>query len=810
MKTLCRSLTLSAFLTLCSLYTYAQQANINGRVQHQQEPVAFATVALLSTTDFNVQTATITDSLGQFSLQSLPAAKYRIMVKFVGYETYISTDFILAEGQSLQLSPIELNARQEQLQEVQVTATKNLIEQQPGKLVYNVAQDASLAGTNLKELLETAPGVTTVNDLRLNGRPNVQVLVNGRKRGDGSLQTLLQSVNTASIERLELMSNPGVEFDAAGTGGIINIILKKNEKEGFNGKFSGSLTQGHELQPYGSFGWNYKKKILNLYGDLNYNRYRSYTNTEGTVNYSFGPATQQQMAQRQKIDSKTPSALLGVDLQLSPKHQLGMELWGMRGDSEQRSNLYTLSFMRNSGSELNRQVQEQYQDFDMGTANLNYTFNIDSTGRSLKFDANYVTYDNRYNTRNSNEFYNYNTIAEPQADYTLYGLVPTESGLFTSQLDYLWPLGKPGTQLDAGLKYSRNKTRNDVRYDLLQEGRRTTADSLSSLNSYTENVSALYLQLTHPIGSWSLQLGLRGEYTSYDLSFISSRTRLGKDYLSLFPNFSLSHQVGEGHNFSYSFSRRIQRQPYEYMNPYVQVQSEYSQVVGNPKAKPSFAYNFDLQHSYNYTYITTLSYAYTHDVLLMLNRQIPGTTVTQLTYGNFASMQNISLSFNAPLTIKLWWTMTNYLSVFANKYQNNGAEGFEEYTKEYYLSASLYHRHNFKLPKDWSIALNASVNSGQVMGMAYMKSNWSANGSITKSLWEGRGSVALSARDIFNTNEFRLINRFSGAEARVNSSYDSQRLSLSFNYSLGNNKLRRRYLQKSSEGDTYRLRGRSQ
>ncbi|MDX5482425.1 MAG: outer membrane beta-barrel protein [Hymenobacteraceae bacterium] len=795
---------------LFPLTTLAQEAaTVRGKVQEsaQQEPVAYATVALLTARDSAVVSATVADTLGLYSLQAPKAAQYLLRVNFVGYRTYQSQPFSLETGETLEHPIIQLLQDTKLLTEVEVSAQKPMLDMLPGKLIYHISENTSLVGMNANEILETAPGVTADRgQLKLNGRPNVEIWINGRRRG-GDTKSLLSGIPYASIEKVELISNPSAHYDASGSGGIINIILKKNTDEGFNGEMSGSLTQGHFLQNYSAFVWNFKKGNLNLYGDARYNRYRSYNKQSNESNYTTGPFKRQVASSTTELDSKTPSGLLGFDLQLTPKHRLGGEWWGMAGNSHSMRNSSTTSRSKEGNLLLNRQDNSNQNDLNYLTFNLNYEYSIDSTGKKLRLDGNYIRYDFTSAGTFENDFLN-RFGQHDRPPYTLYSHVPTISDLYTAQADYVWPLKQQGAQLDAGLKFSSNRTGNNVSYEILRENVRSYSDSLSSHNQYLENIAAAYLNFTRPLGKWSMQAGLRAEYTAYTLDFISDQEQVQDSYLSLFPNISLSRQVGEAHTFSYSASRRIQRQLYEYMNPYVQFQGEYQVTQGNPYARPSYAYHFEVQHAYNYKYFTSVAYTYTDDILVMASELLPGTNITKISMDNLARMHNYSLTMSVPVSVKPWWSIANNLSGFASKY-SSGSE-LPLYNSNFNYSYSFSSRNSFKLPADWNVNLSGFITGPSVTGALRYDTNWRINSSISKKFWDGKGSVSISAQDIFNTQEYAWHTLLKGGETYTTQKPDSRRVSLNLSYKFGNTKIRRKYVQKSSAEHQTRIGSRSQ
>lgn len=808
-----RKLSLSLFLIFINLFgllipAFSQSnATIKGLViGADANPIEYATVALLTAQDSVVKSGATTNANGLYILEGISAGQYVLRVQYLGYSRYLSQPFAVVSGQQLELPAIQLLHGSNMLKEVEVSAQRALIEMLGGKLLYHVEGNDALKGITAKEVLNTAPGVT--HDRRgyqLNGRPGAKVLIDGRDRSL-TLEGVLSSLRAEDILRIELLSNPSAHYDAQGVGGVINIVTKRNTNEGLSGIYGLNTSAGREQLRYSSnLGLNYKKGIVTLFSDLRINRFANQTNSETHQSFQESSVVWQKQKVEANLTSLVPSASLGGEFNLSQRSQLGFELWGMDGNSRSLNTTFRVANAYDGEEVVNIQDSKVQTDSRTLWANLHFKQQLDSTGQQLRFDANYQRSNNLMNGLYHNT--HINRSGKPaKAPFTLHNTLPALSDLLTVQVDYELPFNENG-KIDLGAKYSYNSTENDVRYALEQGGEHIIEDFFSKHYRYKEALLAFYGSYQLMLNGWSLVMGLRAENTDYGLDFISDRYRETGNYWSLFPNVSVSRQVGEAHQFSYSASRRIQRQPYEYMNPFVQYIDEVNFVQGNPDLRPSYSYNFDMQHSYNYQYFTSLGYSYTNDVAVMSYELVPGLNNTRISIGNLASMHTISFSFSAPYQVASWWKTNNSVNGFLNKYESDSE--LVAYNEGFNLNYNLRNVHSFQLPRKWKSSVTFSYFGPSVGGMNYDYGWFTSNIGLSKKILKEKGSINFSAQDIFRTSRTKMRYRYDGTDATSISYSDTQRIGVSFNYNFGNSKVKRVQYNRTNYEEQSRMNSRT-
>ena len=486
-------------LLLWAVCASARQQNvrsISGTVidAATEKPIEFATVALIAP-DSTIVNGTTTDSAGHFTIERIPSGEYKLMAAFIGYTSLITDlNAVPARGAVLALEPDA-----EMLEEAVVTARRPVIEQKLDKLVMNISDAVSTEGSNGTDLLRKAPGVTIDFDgnVKLNGSA-VAVWIDGRPSNlsGKELEVLLQSTDGTTIDRIEIMAHPSAKYDAAGGGGIINIVTKKNFMQGFNGSvnlgYGGMYFDRWDQSGDGSVNLNYRGRKTNTF--LTYSaRYDDMT-AEMLSKSLYGAANEYTMSNSSQLLMRNFNQMFraGNDWYISDKDVLGAIVTGTFRNSS--TDTYGNNFTEHLLGEdilgrLNSEITNTY-DFNGVSANLNYTHTFDPAKmQELTLNADYSWYDIGNTSRQSD-------IPDPM----ITALIPLDSTIFrqdaaqrlqiwSAKADYQQLFWQTGL-LEAGLKWSRTVTdNNSVREDFY-----------NNIWNYNSNLSNIFLydeQIVH-------------------------------------------------------------------------------------------------------------------------------------------------------------------------------------------------------------------------------------------------------------------------------------------------------------------------
>lgn len=424
---------------------YSQsQGKINGKILTVDgSPLPYASIRL-QTQNGVLSKGTLTDTLGKFSLLAIPNGSYILKVNTMGFVTHQSKVFTLSEQQkSIELDVITLLEEAMKLGMVTIKGQKRLIEQTIDKTVMNIENSILAEGNTALELLQKAPGVTVGEDgqVSLKGRPNVLVMLNGKSTylSPKELSTLLKGTNSASIAKIEIMSNPSAKYDASGNGGIINIQLKKNIATGFNGTVTVNGGRSRNARYGSGINLNYRSNKINLYGSYDY-AYRGETEYLDFVRRFYDSGIAEGPAGRtsnQHTETNEPlhtnNFRMGLDYDLNASNSIGFLLNGNVGNythDSQTGNLLT----NTAGALLSNMATTNYdeQNWKNLTYNLNYRHKFEKEGRELAVDADYAS--NSFTSRlNLNTVTLASSDGQTNTDLTRRGYVPAVTDIYTWQ-----------------------------------------------------------------------------------------------------------------------------------------------------------------------------------------------------------------------------------------------------------------------------------------------------------------------------------------------------------------------------------------
>jgi hypothetical protein len=325
---------LSSLLALCSCLLACGQT-LSGKVQETDgKPLPFANVLLLSSKDSSLVKGAVTTDAGTFRIENIKDENYLIAVSMIGYQKTYSAPFIMSQA-DVKLPLLTVHAENRQLGEVMVVAQKPLYEQQIDKLVVNVANTLTAAGSTALDVLERSPGIVVNrqnNALSMSGKNGISVMINGkisRLPMDAVIQ-MLSGMQAGNIEKIELITNPSAVYDAEGDAGIINIVLKKNADYGTNGNMSLSMGYGWYEKPSGSLTLNHRHQRLNFFGDYSAGRERGWFQLSNDIHLRYqNQFTENSILRNSYNIRQSQSARLGLDYQLSEKTTLGVLATGL-------------------------------------------------------------------------------------------------------------------------------------------------------------------------------------------------------------------------------------------------------------------------------------------------------------------------------------------------------------------------------------------------------------------------------------------------------------------------------------------------
>ena len=780
------------FLVLFSNSLFAQNSLRFQLKDSNQQDLPFASAFLKKLPDSTLYKGFLTDENGLGKINKIPAGNYFLLIQSTGLVPQKVSLPTLTDESNIDLGVITLASLSRELAEVEVRATKPFIEKKLDKTIVNVENSAMAAGNTTMELLERSPGVIVDKDgnISLRGKSGASIMIDGKLSylSGNDLANYLRNLPADQISTLEIMTNPSSRYDAAGTGGIINIKLKKNANIGMNGSANATLAQGYFFRQSVGANINYRNNGWNWFGNASVvNRpnmernylMRRFTAQQENWEQSFQYANQSQSSQLKG----------GVDWYYSPKTTVGILVSGGYNHNQLTDGLNQTVQMNNRNEVLSRldtynSLENPFYNY---AANFNFKHTYDSTGRELTIDLDHARFvdDSRNNYRSRY----INPLFLPiKAD----SLLRTQSLSYISQYslksDYVIPSFLKA-KWGMGMKSSWVSTDNDLQFRAkpAQSENYNFLTGQSNRFVYTEQIHAVYLNTERAIGKWSYQIGLRGEWTFADGTSKSYTGEPDKtfhrDYLQVFPSAFLQYEASKKHTLGVNYSRRIDRPGYSDLNPFVFFLDNYTYNVGNPMLMPQLTNSLEFTHTYLGAVSTTFGYSHTDQVITQLLKQEAETRKTFQTTANLAKRTTYSIGVSLPLPIKKWWTSNT--DIFFNRAELKGtisASNISPSGNMFYLSTN----HTFTLPKDIKIEFGGNYFTGGLEGAFLFGAGGSLNMGIQKTVMKKRATIRLNAQDILYTSNPQVTIKYADLDVLVKPRNDSRVVRLNFTYRFGN------------------------
>jgi outer membrane receptor protein involved in Fe transport len=576
-----------------------------------QQPVGFATITLADPNTGKALDGALADEKGKFIIPKLGAGTYRVVVSFIGYETRnIENIKISDRNDDVDLGAVRINISATALKEIQVQGQRAMFEEKVDRTVYNAENDITNRGGDASDVLRKVPmlSVDLDGNVTMRGSSNLRVLINNRPSTitAGSVADALKQIPADLIKSVEVITSPSAKYDAEGSAGIINIVLKKNTLQGGNLSIdAGAGYRGSNLGLNGSYKKGKMGFSLGGFGRAGYNTTGSFENTQTTKNLSgveLGKTSQEADTRQNNIFGRYS---FGWDYDINKNNFLSASVqYGLRNGRSFQDGLFTQRF-RNDDL-LGRSLRDVEVTDNSGTVdvNLNYTHTFAKPQQEFSI----LTQFSRNNRTNDfvNAIFNDDLTTLNSRLKNINGSFNQES---TIQLDYQNPVGK-NQMIELGGKQIMRQVISD--YETFTAGAtgaftRNPSQNLSNIFNYDQNVSAGYLSYTLTTPSqFSFKTGARYEYTTINADFensLNSEVEI-PSYGVLVPSVNLSQRLKSGNTVKLSYNRRIQRPSLQFLNPNRQAANPLNITIGNPNLDPEYTNNFEL--GYN-TYINKTS-----------------------------------------------------------------------------------------------------------------------------------------------------------------------------------------------------------
>jgi hypothetical protein len=781
---------LAAWLTIAFTFAKAQSNfTIKGNVNSpDNKPLDGATVYLQRAADSTLIKTALTEANGNFALSNIATGTYRIVIVMIGFGNYKSETIKLEKDTILQ--PFILQQKTTTLKDVTITAQKPVVEHLIDRTIVNADALPGKDGATLMDLLEKSPGVTVEeNTIQLQGKANVTIYVDDKPTylsGD-DLANYLRSLPASAVDRIELMSNPPAGYDAAGTGGIINIRTKRIRDKGFNGNLNLDYTQGKYTRSHNSLNLNIRQNKLNVAANFGYTLNNN--DNDITLGRYFDPAIITGIApvfmQHSYITRHAQSynGRISIDEYLTDKSTIGMMLSGLFTQGSNLTN--NKSILSNQQNQIDSTIlanNTENRKFKNGAVNFNYRHDYDKKGSQLTADVDYVTYHTQLDQTFANSsFYPDGTLY----DQTLQtGDLPSQINIYSAKADYIHVLDN-GLHLSTGVKTSYTQTDNIANYFDIANGIASPDYNQTNHFLYSENINAAYINGSKDFKRFSLQAGLRFENTiAYGHQLGNPQkpdSSFNRSYNSLFPTFYSQYKLDSAgkQSLGFNFGRRIDRPYYAALNPFLSPLDKFTYNTGNPYLLPSYATNYQLYYSFK-GFTVTFYYTYTKDRVDGLVHIINGYYYSQP--GNIGNSYDGGVELNADIDPTKWFNINFYGRLREYHTVSNFYTGTLNTTGEQLvLNPTL----TFKPGDGWTLQTYGHYQSRFTNEQFIDAPRGTLNFAFEKKL-SASATVELDLNDVLHTqNNTWQIDYLEGTTANYHSINDSRSIELSLSYRFG-------------------------
>ena len=769
----------------------AQKANIVGKVvdANTSNPLSYASISIFSNADNSVQGGNITDENGSFSIE-MSVGNYYATIEYLGYDAFKTDVFSVSkENNTVDLGVLEITLSAQDLGEVTITAEKSSMEFKLDKRVFNVGKDLANAGGSAIEILSNIPSVAVdlEGNVRLRGSNNVRILIDGKPSGLVSFKggSGLQQLSGSMIERVEVITNPSARYEAEGMAGIINIVLKKDRSQGFNGSIE--VITGYPLNTGLAANLNYRHKKINFF--INYGIAYRIQPRVGNVYQEVINSTDTTLLLLQDTEGDftgfNPSARSGLDYFFSEKSILTAAYTLRRSKgrriTENRYNDYINTFDNLTAITYRTQNEEETEPNQEYSVTYKRTF--EKKGHELVADARLLDYWERSDQLFEQDTYTPNGKLLENKSLVQRSLNDEFEKQWLLQLDYTYPFAVEG-KLEAGVRTSFRAMVNDyVASDELPDGTLVPLPGLDNYFTYDEDIVGVYGIFGNKIKHFSYQIGLRAEWTDIQTALEETNEVNPRSYGNLFPSLHFTYDLPKENAIQWSYSRRVRRPVYNDLSPFVTLSDNRNFFAGNPDLNPEFSDVYELGHIKYFekgSMTSSLYYRFTDSKIERI-RELDKQGFSSTFPENLKWEQALGAEFTTTLAFYKWWKFDINTNFFYA--QINGSNINDAYSTETY-SWFARQTSRFSLPKNTDIQLRANYEAPIKFVQGRRKALYYLDISASKKVLKNKATINLSVLDVFNSRKFRSIFEGENYITENESQFQVRQINLTFNYRI--------------------------
>ena len=780
--------------------TVRKEVDITGQVidKDTNEPLEYATIAFIDKSLNKIVTGGITDSNGFFNI-NVKKGQYDITIEYISFKKQTLRNKLLTEDENLGVIKLELDV--EALDAVEVIAERTTVEIKLDKKIYNVGKDLTVRGGTVSDVLDNVPSVSVdvEGNVSLRGQDNVRILINGKPSGLVGLNSTdaLRQLPAEAIEKVEVITSPSARYDAEGTAGILNIILRRSKLQGLNGAIT---LNASEPTAYGVSGnINYRTGNVNIFSTSGY-RYSDSPGNSKTETEYFNSGTffnEYRDINRTRKGYNTNS---GIEWYINNTTSLTAAFLIRESDNE-RETTNTINELDNSGNLLNQSIRFDPEFEDDKTTQFSLNFDKQFNGNS----DHRLTADFQYENSNEDEE---SIITQDGTDSERVQTLENQKRILL-QTDFVKPIGEKG-QFELGYRGNFNQLDTDYILEFNENGNFELDTNLSNLLLYKEHNNAFYSQFGSKIkDKFSFLLGLRYESSRISINQVTSGDYENQNYSGFFPTLNLGYEISEDQSLTIGYNRRIRRPRSRFINPFPSRSSATNLFQGNPNIKPSYSNSVDLGYLNRFGKLTlnsSIYYAHATDVFTFISEDsgqiaiVGGTEVPVIVRRpiNLATNDRFGFEFTLTYRPSRKWNLNGNFNLFQSV--TRGDYNGDNYDAEN-LSWFIRLNNKYTLPGKIEWQTRIFYMGPREDAINKTKGMFSTDLAFSKDLFKDKASIALNVSDVFNTRKREMISRTSTFYSDSQYQWRQRTVSMSFTYRFNQKKKRQQGGRENGDGD---------
>lgn len=793
-----KNLVLTLTCLLISLAVSSQNIIIGNVYDDNNDPIFFATVALYNIQDSSIVKAESTDEYGKFSFKNIDDGEYYLEASMLSYTNQKTANISLPSTNPINLD-ITLSTDATLLSTIEIKDRAPLLEQKSDRLIVNVENNITNTGGNLLDVMKKVPGMLVVNDrLSLAGSGSPTILLNGKSTQYMDVESLLKDMPGDNIKKVEIIHQPGAEFEATGTGPIINIIMKKNSLFGTNGSFNVGVGKGRLWDYNTGLNLSHYEGKFNINGGIGFSRNSWVEEIELTRRLTGNGSEFDGTYIQSNDDSGTPKTWRGnlrMDYDLTDKHRIGLE-----------SKIYDNTANRVATNITNIDLTDvNQQDYKLDTENdisnswkyyaINpyYIFEMDTAGQKLEFDVNVANYSvGGFNTLTTTNDINADIDRQRYSQ-------PGDTDIFASTVDYTKPLSKI-VDFKIGGKYSMADLDNDLLSEFQDDGQNwSTNFSQSNHYLFSERIYAAYSKLSFSKGDWSGTAGLRYENSKSIGESLTLDSTLTRDISKFFPSFSLSKKLSKVLTSTVSYSYRINRPRYSTLNPFVYYLDPFTYTRGNPNLRPELTHSSKFTLSFEGQPFFNIEYKKSKDAMVEVTEQVRNSSEALKTEVNFDGQEQFSTSLFFPLDFIPG--ISGYGGVIQSRIAYNSFYNDGQFDRSKW-NTTAFIQINFTLPAEINAELGGWYTSSNQEGIFNSEFLYGSSFGLSKKFLDNKAKISIGIEDFVNRFWYADVDYQQDMDLLVK--WQAPVVNAKFSYKFGNQHLKSKQKRSGSASEEIR------